>query len=449
MEYEVLDTYKANVTTNENPYNFEQHQLFDMALRINKKRRFLFVSQVLGKHLAVEPEIPILTGHLLAYRFNEQRFQLRDPFADEVAEAIQKKQNLQEVLKKSRARKIAVQPTTVIGFAETATALGHGFFEKLAGDVCYLHTTREHLVEQEPVICFEEEHSHATSHRVYAERSMFARTTDIILVDDEMTTGKTNGNIIRDIHAKYPHLKTFTLVSILDFRTEQYQKNMADLANELQIEIHCVSLLTGQFTIEETAQLFTENNAEESYVSEEFALHTVENLVADSLASHKSYSSEQQVGQANYYEYSGRFQLTTVGQTTLQADSEKVASHLKRMRSDGKCLVLGTGEFMYMPLLIASQMGGNTRFHATTRSPIYADERSLIKNKFIFNSAELPGVTNFLYNIPFDTYRDIFVIYERVMDQEAAAQLYEQLKPYTSNLHFVTLGGVALEFQTR
>ena len=74
MRYNVLEQYEATVTSIDNPYDFEQHQLFDMALRINKKRRFLFVSQVLGKHLAIDPHIPLLTSHLLAYRFMEQRY---------------------------------------------------------------------------------------------------------------------------------------------------------------------------------------------------------------------------------------------------------------------------------------------------------------------------------------------------------------------------------------
>lgn len=449
MNYKVLNTYEADVETGENPYGFKQQQLFDMALRINEKRRFLFVSQVLGKHLAVEPAIPLLIGHLLAYRFNDIRFNKKDSFASEVAEAVQTKRNLQEIVAKSQSEKINILPTTVIGFAETATALGHGFFEKLAGDIHYVHTTREDLVDVEPVICFEEEHSHATSHRVYADESIFLRETEIILVDDEMTTGKTNGNIIRQLHKKYPHLTSFTLVSILDFRTKEARHFMDTLAKELNITIHAVSLFTGQFKIKETGELFKETLDETPHVVQPISLNNVESLVETSLVSRRSYSSNNSVENANYYEYSGRFKLTANDQQKIKEDSKKIASHLNELRSDGQCLVLGTGEFMYMPLTIANYMGGAVKFHATTRSPIYADEQSLIYNKFTFKSAELPGITNFLYNIPLNTYSDIFVIYERVMDIEAAEDLFARLTPYTSNLHFVTLGGVALELYTR
>lgn len=450
MKYSVLNAYEAQVNTIENPYGFEQKQLFDMALRINKKRRFLFVSHVLGKHLAVDPAIPLLMSHLLAYQFTKQRFGQSDGLVDRVSEAIKKRENLRQVLAESQASQLVQsKPMTIIGFAETATALGHGFFEKLTGDVQYVHTTRENLVEVEPVICFEEEHSHATSHRVYADESIFSRDTEIILVDDEMTTGNTNSNIIRQLKNKYPHLTTFTLVSILDFRTEASRKKMTAMAEELAITIHSVSLFTGEFEIQESAESFSENNLVELEVAEDLSVTNFEELVKPSLKAQPSYNAEQQKQLANYYEYSGRFTLTSQNQRKVAADIQKMANELKAKRSEGECLVLGTGEFMYIPMLIANQMGENIRFHASTRSPIFADEQSLVYNKLTFESAELPGVTNYLYNIPSKKYVDIFVVYERIMDFAAAEKLYAQLKPYAENLHFVTLGGVENELSTR
>lgn len=449
MKYNVLNAYEAQVNTLENPYNFEQKQLFEMALRINKKRRFLFVSHVLGKHLAVDPAIPLLMSHLLAYQFAKQRFDQTDALVEQVTEAIKTRENLRQVLAESQASQL-VQPKamTIIGFAETATALGHGFFEKLTGDVQYVHTTREDLVEVEPVISFEEEHSHATSHRVYADESIFLRDTEIILVDDEMTTGKTNSNIIRQLKAKYPHLKTFTLVSILDFRTEQSRKIMEDMADELAITVHSVSLFTGEFEIKETDEEFSESHPIEGAVNEELVVTNFEEVLKPSLKAQPSYNAKQQIQYANYYEYSGRFTLTSQNQQKITADIEKVAHKLKEKRSEGDCLVLGTGEFMYIPMRLANQMGEDIRFHASTRSPIFAHEQSLVYNKLTFESAELPGVTNYLYNIPSKKYVDIFVVYERIMDFAAAEKLYAQLKPYAENLHFVTLGGIESELST-
>ena len=458
MRYNVLQQYEATVTQVDNPYHFKQHQLFDMALRINKKRRFLFVSQVLGKHLAVDPNIPLLTSHLLAYLFMEQRYGYVDEFAQKVSRAIQMKQNLLNVLTASRAQKLTPPSAVlIIGFAETATALGHGFFEKFAGDVQFVHTTREHLVNVEPVICFEEEHSHASSHRLYAEETFFLRETEVVLVDDEMTSGKTNRNIIRQLHEKYPHLTTFTLVSILDFRTAQARDEMQQLAHELGITIHSVSLFTGAFQIEETGELQMEEMGAHKNEANG-PLHTeivpampqhrarleysLERLLQDALMEQASYCEAQYVKYANYYQDSGRFGLSVDGQQRLEKHVAQVAELLQKRRSQGRCLVLGTGEFMYVPMSIALHMGDDVSYHATTRSPIYAHEQSLIYNKFTFPSADFPGVTNYLYNIPANYYTDIFVVYERIMDSEAAAILQEQLQPYAQHIHFVTLGGV-------
>ena len=50
-----------------NNYNFSEEQLFVVGKRDNnKKRSFLFISKLLGKHLAVKPEVVKATGFLLS-----------------------------------------------------------------------------------------------------------------------------------------------------------------------------------------------------------------------------------------------------------------------------------------------------------------------------------------------------------------------------------------------
>ena len=73
----------------DNPYHFQLDQLFQMATRINKKRSFLFVSKVLGKHLPVNPKIPLLIGSLLALRYMEIVYGMKDTRANKIAQAIQ------------------------------------------------------------------------------------------------------------------------------------------------------------------------------------------------------------------------------------------------------------------------------------------------------------------------------------------------------------------------
>lgn len=79
----------------DNPYDFAITDLFKMATRINKKRQFLFVSTVLGKHLAVQPQVPILTGALLAMMYYERLTGKEPLLVQSVVQAMQNRDNVQ------------------------------------------------------------------------------------------------------------------------------------------------------------------------------------------------------------------------------------------------------------------------------------------------------------------------------------------------------------------
>ena len=95
--HNVLEQLHIDTKISLNPYSFEQNDLFAVAARINKKRQFLFVSKVLGKHLSVQPQIPLLTGMLLAIRYKEVVDNEQYPFTKEIVTAIKTKQQLQSV----------------------------------------------------------------------------------------------------------------------------------------------------------------------------------------------------------------------------------------------------------------------------------------------------------------------------------------------------------------
>ena len=182
--YSILDELKITVNITNNPYHFAESDLFEMAMRINKNRSFLFVSKVLGKHLALKPQLPLLMGQLLAMEYMHTVHGIQDTRAESIAQAITNGDDLQDLLEKLEKAPIYIEePTKIIGFAETATALGHAFFSAFSGDVSYIHTTREKLVDREPIIAFEEEHSHATSHRVYAQsEAFFEGSSEMIII---------------------------------------------------------------------------------------------------------------------------------------------------------------------------------------------------------------------------------------------------------------------------
>lgn len=443
--YNVLNKFSLDVQIADNPYHFEQNELFDMAMRINKKRSFLFVSKVLGKHLAVRPQISILASYLLAHRYIEVREQTSQQVTAQMIQAIQTGERLQETLELVQARPVEPKkPLRIIGFAETATALGHAFFDAFTGDVGYIHTTREQLMGELPTVTFEEEHSHASSHRLYAEPSFFDGDIEVVLVDDEMTTGKTNRNIIRQLHEAYPHIQTVTLVSILDWRNDADQQAFLDLAHELGITIHSAALVTGQFSLTTLGELPTAETLELQIATTDVNEISLAPMLKSELVTKQSLSNGDQVSEANYYLGSGRFGLTVMQQREYAGRLVPVAQRLTQMRSGEKALVLGTGEFMYIPMAVASQMGNGVYYHSSTRSPIYPHLESTIHTKIMFNSPEFPGVTNYLYNISPAQYDDIFILFERVLDHEALATLIAQLKPLAKHVHAVTLGGAVV-----
>ncbi|MEC1550449.1 phosphoribosyltransferase domain-containing protein [Bacillus rugosus] len=45
----------VDLSVTDNPLSIPEQVLFEMAARVNKKRGFLFVSKVLGKHIPVHP----------------------------------------------------------------------------------------------------------------------------------------------------------------------------------------------------------------------------------------------------------------------------------------------------------------------------------------------------------------------------------------------------------
>ena len=61
-----LQEFSLSINIADNPLNLNINDYLEVALRNNKKRRFLFVSKTLGKHLKVAPEKVDELGKTLA-----------------------------------------------------------------------------------------------------------------------------------------------------------------------------------------------------------------------------------------------------------------------------------------------------------------------------------------------------------------------------------------------
>lgn len=141
-------------------------EICDVAVRDNARRRFLFVSRVLGRHWPVRPAV--LRG-----------------IATRLAEKV--------------AARTSGEPTAFIGMAETATTLGQAVFRewRRAGhEGVYIESTRR--VTGGPIAFrFSEAHSHATAHLIHQPAAdddpsdWLSRARQVAIIDDEATTGAT------------------------------------------------------------------------------------------------------------------------------------------------------------------------------------------------------------------------------------------------------------------
>ncbi len=442
-------------------------KLFAMAARVNKKRSFLFVSKVLGKHIPVNPYTSLLSGAALAILLYKelvpQSGQQMDKLIGEAVRGLLDPNYAKKAYQKLMDERLAFsfpEPIKFVGFAETATALGHSMYRLFDGGATYIHTTREDIPGLRPIIRFEEEHSHAVDHRCYAlNEDAFAGDEPIVLVDDEITTGKTTLNIIRDIQEHFPR-KQYVIASLLDWRTDSDEQAFADLEAELGIRITPLSLLKGKIEIQgapildHTEYAGQAGNAEHAATSSAEINKDLSGTIArcfeeDASAferiSHTSISTDGYANTAPYLKYTGRFGLQSADNSALDAEIAYTAERLNQLRSGQRTLVMGTGEFMYIPMRIAAELGPNVYYQSTTRSPVYPhrEEGYGVASGVTYPSPEDSTVRNFIYNVEPGQYDEIFVLLERESDPERMKPMLEALSRLgCDKVHVVYFNGL-------
>jgi len=425
----ILDQIAVDVEILDNPYNFHLKELFLLAARNNKKRAFLFVSKLLGKHIPVDPKRALLTGKLLGFLINEKidKNGGREYKTNLMAKALREDKYIHEAFAYAEDNLIELNiPTLFIGFAETATALGNSVFSQFKGEnIYYIHTTRDEIHEYTSVFNFEEEHSHATSHFCYPLKSdILKEYKRIVLVDDEITTGKTALNLIRSINNKFKD-KEYVVVSILDWRRKEHIEEYKKLEDELGIIIEEVSLLDGEAICDSTSidglEIFFENDK----IKEGYKSRTVVKNHKFSFGKGGNLTRKLTSGELVIYKYldlSGRFGINAKELLEVEKYSREVIKQLGSL--DKKVIVLGTEEFMYIPMLIASKIEG-AKYQSTTRSPIYASSREEYGVQYAarFKSPFDKGVINYIYNIGKGMYSEVLFITEREIGEESKEEL--------------------------
>ncbi|WP_374705484.1 phosphoribosyltransferase [Streptomyces sp. AJS327] len=187
-----------------------------LALRRNPRRAHLLVSRVLGKHVPARPGEVWETGLRLGARVREL---LGDAEADRAV---------------------------VLGYAETATGLGHSVADGVGG-VRYLHSTRRLVPGVAPVGGFEEEHSHATSHLLLPEDpELLSGDGPLVLVDDELSTGRTVRNTVAALRDTAPGRRRCVIVTLVDVRSAADRAAFDEAAAALGMRVDVVALATGR-----------------------------------------------------------------------------------------------------------------------------------------------------------------------------------------------------------
>lgn len=444
----ILDRIDVQIEVTHNPFELPVDLFFAMAARINKKRSFLFVSKMLGKHIPVNPYTSLLSGAALALLLlteQDDDTALRvKPLLQRALEGLRDESRAQAAYEALVAAKLSPSaPLAFIGFAETATALGHAMYNVLAERATYIHTTREDIPELVSVINFEEEHSHAVAHRCYALKpEALSGTEPIVLVDDEITTGKTALNIIRDIQSKFPR-KRYIIASLLDWRSESDERACEELQAELGIAIESVCLLKGRITAvgsppDEIAVPRDLSGFPEAELS---IVHLGDSLEQVKLAVGSVDSSGHPNG-SPYTIATGRFGIEAAQRSAIDGEISRVAEELRQQRSSERTLIMGTSEFMYVPMRIAAEMGTGVRYQSTTRSPIHTSDEPgyAVTSGQPYPSPEDLDVRHFIYNVAPGQYDDIFVLFERDMPQERVAPMLQILRRLAgSKVHAVFL----------
>ncbi|MEU2250292.1 phosphoribosyltransferase [Streptomyces sp. NPDC019224] len=393
----------------------ELRELLGLALRRNPKRAHLLVSNVLGKHVPQRPSVVYATGYELGRR-------------------------VRALLGEDGARR-----AVVLGYAETATGLGHSVADGL-GDAPYIHSTRRPVPGVARAGGFEEAHSHATSHLLLPEDPELLAAdgrggdgSALVLVDDEFSTGNTVLNTIRALHERYPRDR-YVIVALVDMRSPADRGRLAEFAAETGARVDLLARNTGTVTLPDGVL-----EKGQALVAEQEA-GGGDGLQGETPQTrpHTRVDLRWPAGVPD----GGRHGFTQAHRALLEAALPAMADRVARALGDGprRVLVLGFEELMYAPLRLATALEERTdaevRYSTTTRSPVLAvdDPGYAIRTRIVFpahdDPADGPG-ERYAYNVAGAGFDAVVLVVDSAADTpalHAPGGLLDRLAPHTARL---------------
>jgi hypothetical protein len=403
----VHNTLDISVRTDRERSIIDVEDLVGIAVRRNPKRAHLLVSTVLAKHVPTIPGISLAAGELLgllvsdalgaadtaiaqteaeasiapeAAGFGDRLAALMALFSETNyqvdAAALERGYGELRALRHDIHHSTVARPQVVtLGFAETATGLGQTVSDSLHS--YYLHSTRHEVAGAASFAGFEEEHSHATDHGLLPTDPEWLRPGGtVVLVDDELSTGKTVINTVTAIQNLIPQ-EHWVIAALIDLRSPADRARFDELAAQLGTRISVVSLASG--SIELPSDVLTRAAALIEALSTDAADGASASVVVTvpGVVQHLDCTDLAPVRSA-------RFGTTTPADPAVaRAVAERVHALLgvtEASTSDRGVVVLGSEEFIALPMTTADELAALAaptvvRFSTSTRSPIATLDR--------------------------------------------------------------------------
>lgn len=334
---------------------YTEKELVGIAKRENNnKRKYLVVNRLQGKHIPVSPKETL-------------------KMFDTLADCIKREYQEEKIL--------------IVGFAETATAIGAALAIHL--NTYYMQTTREDMKNVE-YLFFSESHSHATEQKlIKTDLDIIIDEIDrIIFAEDEVTTGNTILNIINIIEKEYSKKLKFSVASLLNGMNEKYEK----IFDDRKIRTHYL-VKTNHDMYTEIAESYEENGTYHMRDIRKPECEIKKFEIGNGMNARRLHSGME------YWSACGKL---------WEEINEKI-----NVSENKSVLVVGTEEFMYPALFVANKIeekGNLVRCHATTRSPIAVSSQKdyPLHARYELVSLYDKNRKTFLYDI--DQYDEVMII---------------------------------------
>jgi hypothetical protein len=221
----------------------------------------------------------------------------------------------------------------------------------------------------------------------------------------------------------------------LDWRSEENKQQFRHLERTLGVNINVVSLLSGKVHVNEIGTLQELQKQPDTYKEIKTSIESV------SLSAFFEKESAGINNRTPYIKETGRFGIESKNNLALYQKISDAADVLRQRRTGSKTLCLGSGEFMYIPMKLAAEMGENVFYQSTTRSPIYIQNIKGYgaRHGVSFPNPEDQDVAHFVYNIAPGIYDELFVFFER----EVSA---ENLHPFLKQVENLQLKSIKIVF---